>query len=113
TEQERIRKALEDANADLGEHVRERTANLAAMSEQLAGEISERKAAESTRRETAELLEATYTVAPFPIVIVGPDAEVLMWNPAGEKTFGFSETELKEKGLRLLVPAQGGEGAMR
>jgi PAS domain S-box-containing protein len=113
TEQERIRKALEDANADLGQHVRERIESLAAMSEQLASEIEVRRAAEATRREATELVEATFAVAPFPIIIVGPDAEVLRWNPAGEKTFGFSEAGLKEKGLRLLLPNEGGERAMR
>ncbi len=72
-----------------------------------------RRAAEATRREATELVEATFAVAPFPIIIVGPDAEVLRWNPAGEKTFGFSEAGLKEKGLRLLLPNEGGERAMR
>jgi PAS domain S-box-containing protein len=107
TEQERIRKALEDANADLGEHVRERTASLAAMSERLAGEIAERKTAESTRRETAELLQATFDTAPFPIIITGANGEVLMWNKAGASTFGYSEAELKVKGFGILVPSDG------
>ena len=113
TEQERIRKALEDANTDLEHHVRERTQSLAELAEQLASEIEVRKATEVTRREATELVEATFSVAPFPIVIVGPNAEVLRWNPAGEKTFGFSEAELKEKGLRLLLPREGGDGALR
>jgi len=107
TEQLRIRKALEDANADLGEHVRERTANLAAMTEQLAGEIAERKAAESTRREAAELLQATFDTAPFPIIITGANGEVLMWNKAGEVTFGHTEADLKAKGFGILAPSDG------
>jgi PAS domain S-box-containing protein len=113
TEQERIRKALEDANADLGEHVRERSASLAAMTEQLAAEISKRKAAEDTRRETAELLEATFGTAPFPIMITGPNGEVLMWNKAGEITFGYSEADLKARGYDLLAPRDGKKEAAK
>ena len=105
TEQERIRKALEDANADLGEHVRERSASLAAMSEQLAAEIAERNVAESTRREAAELLQATFDTAPFPIIITGTNGEVLMWNKAGEITFGYSEVDLKARGFGMLAPS--------
>ncbi|HEX4505746.1 MAG TPA: PAS domain S-box protein, partial [Alphaproteobacteria bacterium] len=105
TEKERIRKALEDANADLGEHVRERSASLAAMSEQLAGEIAERKVAESIGRETAELLQAMFDTAPYPIIITGANGEVLMWNKAGEVAFGHSDAVLKAKGFGILVPS--------
>jgi PAS domain S-box-containing protein len=92
TERRRIQRALEAANQDLELRVREGTESHAALS---------------------QLMEATFSVAPFPIVIVGPDARVLKWNAAGEKTFGFNEADLKERGLGLLVPGEGGESALR
>jgi PAS domain S-box-containing protein len=64
-------------------------------------------------REAAELLEATFSGAPFAIVIVGANENVLMWNPAAEQIFGFSEKDLKRSGLGLLLRGEGGETVRR
>jgi PAS domain S-box-containing protein len=85
TERRRVQQILEDTNQDLV--LRE--------------------------REAAELLEATFSAAPFAIVIVGANESVLMWNPAAEQIFGFSESDLKRNGLNLLLPREGGESVRR
>lgn len=90
-----------------------RAEELTLLTQRLEAEIEERKAAENTLRETKELLEATFEAAPFPIVVTKPGGEVLMWNKAGETTFGITAEELKAKGYGLLVPDDGWEEAGR
>ncbi len=104
TERMWSRQALKRANEELESRVEERTRKLVSLTERFAAEIEERKATEIMLRETTELLEATFDAAPFPIIVTTPAGEVLMWNRAGETTFGYSVAEMKSRGFGLLVP---------
>ena len=109
TERRQAQQAMTDANQELEARVQERTESLTALTERLETEIQERKAAEETRREAAELLRATFDASPFPIIITGDEAHTLMFNKAGEATFGFTEAEVIAGGPSLLVPGGGKE----
>jgi PAS domain S-box-containing protein len=112
TERRQLLRGLAEANEDLKYRVTERTERLEALAVDLEVEMQERKTAEESRREATELLEATFSAAPIPIMITGPASEVLMWNKAGEKTFGFTQDELLEKGYWPLVCRDGAEEAI-
>jgi PAS domain S-box-containing protein len=110
TERRQAQQALTDANLELEARVQERTQSLVALTGRLETEIQERKTAEETRREAAELLRATFDASPFPIIITGDKGNTLMFNKAGEATFGYTEAEVIAAGPGLLVP-DGGEEA--
>ena len=75
-----------------------------ALKESYAG--LERKVAERTEelRESNLTLEALIQASPLPIVAVDRDGSVRMWNPAAEKTFGWTEHQILGKPLALLAP---------
>jgi PAS domain S-box-containing protein len=109
TERRQAQQALTDANQALEARVQERTESLRALTRRLETEIQERKAAEETRRDATELLRATFDASPFPIIITGDEANTLMFNKAGEATFGYTEAEVIAAGPGLLVPNGGKE----
>jgi PAS domain S-box-containing protein len=113
TERRRMQQVLTDANEALEARVLERTESLTALTARLEMEILERTAAEETRREATELLEATFDSAPFPLLVTNGVGDVLMWSKAGEALFGFSEQELIAGGAVQLAPGAGDEGLSR
>jgi PAS domain S-box-containing protein len=54
----------------------------------------ERQRAEETLRKTNETLRALIQSAPLGIVAVDADSRVMLWNPAAEKMFGWTENEV-------------------
>ena len=59
-----------------------------------ARDITERRLREQELTETTRTLEAVVESSPVPIVVVGLDGLVELWNPAAEELFGWSETEV-------------------
>ncbi len=57
----------------------------------------ERQHAERTLRKTNETLQALIRSAPLGIVAVDADSRVIIWNPAAEKMFGWTEDEVLGK----------------
>jgi PAS domain S-box-containing protein len=101
TDRQHQQRRLTDANLELERRVLERTASLSDLTKRLESEIQE-------RREATELLEKTFDATPLPMMISDAKSNVLMWNKAGEKTFGFTQAEMIEGGFGLLV-ADGGQ----
>jgi two-component system, cell cycle sensor histidine kinase and response regulator CckA len=59
---------------------------------------------EQELRETSELLHAIFDAAPFAIQVVGSDMNVMMWNAAAEKLFGYESGDVIGKSMLLTVP---------
>jgi len=57
-------------------------------------DITERKQAEEALRETTQTLEAVIQASPLPIFAVDRERIVKTWNPAAERTFGWSAQEV-------------------
>ena len=57
-------------------------------------DITERKRAEEAVQEARQTLEAVVQASPLPILALNRDGSVTMWNPAAERTFGWSEQEI-------------------
>jgi PAS domain S-box-containing protein len=56
-------------------------------------DITERKRTEQALRETTQTLEAVIQASPLPIFAVDRERIVKTWNPAAERTFGWSAQE--------------------
>jgi len=84
-------------------------------------DITERKNAERTLRETNEMLEALVQASPLAIVTFDREGKVMLWNPAAERIFGWSlgevvgrfnpivQKEKKQEFLSLLERVMHGE----
>ena len=57
-------------------------------------DVSDRKQRELALRESEERLRAAIEASPVAIVELGIDSEVLMWNPAAERMFGWTAEEV-------------------
>jgi PAS domain S-box-containing protein len=68
-------------------------------------EIAERVAAEGRLRETSEILSAILTSSPVATHAFDRDRRIIVWNPASERTFGWSADELVGQPLpAAMVP---------
>jgi PAS domain S-box-containing protein len=71
-------------------------------------DITERKQLEDELRASEERFRAISTSAMDAIILVDEEDKVIYWNPAAEKTFGFTETEAAGKKLsELVIPPLG------
>jgi PAS domain S-box-containing protein len=59
-----------------------------------AQDITERKQAEETLRETNHTLQALIEASPLAIITLDSEAKVKTWNPAAEQIFGWSAGEV-------------------
>ena len=105
SEHKRAEDALHKANDLLVSDALKRAENLTELTRRLEAEIEEHRASDKSLLETKELLEATFDAAPFPIIVTKPGGDVLMWNKAGEATYGITLAELTANGYGMLVPA--------
>lgn len=70
----------------------------------LAVDISEIKRAEEELRETKDLLQALINAAPVGIDLLDRNGNILLWNPAAERIFGWSEQEVIGKFPPMVPP---------
>ncbi len=54
-------------------------------------DITERRRAEEALQEVQQTLEAVVQASPLPILALGLDGNIILWNPAAERTFGWNE----------------------
>ena len=66
-------------------------------------DVTEQRLSEEMVRATRDRLEAIVEASPLPIVVVGVQGEVLLWNRAAEQTFGWTAEETIGRRL-LCVP---------
>lgn len=57
-------------------------------------DVTDQRAQQQQLKETTERLEATIDASPDPIVCVDCSGAIQMWNPAAERTFGWTEDEV-------------------
>ena len=68
-------------------------------------EICERATAERRLRETSEILSAILTSSPVATQAFDRDRKVIVWNPASERTFGWTADEVVGRSLpEAMVP---------
>jgi len=70
-------------------------------------DITKHKQAETELQSANEILRAVFQAAPVSIKVVDRDGKVLVWNPAAERIFGWSASEII--GNRLSIVPKGKE----
>ena len=63
----------------------------------------ERKRVEEKLRETNQTLRTVIQASPMPIMALDPDGNVKMWNLAAERTFGWTEEEVRGRPLPIVA----------
>jgi PAS domain S-box-containing protein len=66
-------------------------------------DISERKRIERELRRQKEYYEALFVNSPVAVVTIGPDGNVVSWNPAAERLFGYTPAEAIGRNIDELV----------
>ena len=74
---------------------------LASVADRLAEAMGRMRAEDELRREQA-FQEALIRASPIPLFSVDHDGNVLMWNPAAERVFGWSSEEVHGEPLPIL-----------
>ncbi len=67
-------------------------------------DISERKRQEQAVRESEEKLRALMETATDAIVAAGADGNIIAWNAAAARIFGYSEDEAVGQPLEIIIP---------
>jgi two-component system, sporulation sensor kinase E len=71
-------------------------------------DITERKQLEDALRTSEEMFRAISTSAMDSIILINENDEVVYWNPAAEKIFGYTEKEAMGSNLaKLVIPPRG------
>ncbi len=83
-------------------------AQFAELSNMIRMTVQERRA-KLHAHETTELLEAVVQSSPVSIVTVNVDGKVIMWNPAAERVFGWTEEQAMGRMPPLVPPESEGQ----
>jgi PAS domain S-box-containing protein len=95
--------ALRTAKKELETRVRERTADLARVNEQLHIDITERKLVAAELLENNEKFRAITDTTSDAIVMMDDDGKISFWNPAAEKMFGYCAAEALGRDLHTFL----------
>ncbi|WP_190439756.1 PAS domain S-box protein [Trichocoleus sp. FACHB-90] len=98
--------ALKKINEELESRVEERTTLFRDANEKLQREIAERTATEEALRISNQTLETLIEASPVAIATISVDGKVMMWNPAAERLFGWSEQEVMGRPLPIVPPSE-------
>lgn len=90
--------------ASLSLAVQERTSELSRVNEQLAADIANRERMANALRASEERLLSLLAVAPDAIIAVDEHQNIIVFNQAAERMFGYSADEVLYKPLGLLLP---------
>jgi PAS domain S-box-containing protein len=66
-------------------------------------DISERKRIERELRHQKEYFEALFVNSPAAVVTIGPDGNVVSWNPSAERLFGYTQVEAVGQNIDDLI----------
>ncbi len=89
--------ALQNAFDELERRAQKKANELVVANRKLQDEIAERKRNEAAVRKSEENLRAIITASPLPIIAVTTDGLVTRWNPATERIFGWTASEVLGK----------------
>ncbi|MBW4642478.1 MAG: PAS domain S-box protein [Goleter apudmare HA4340-LM2] len=92
-----VEEALQQAYTELETRIAERT-------KELQGEIAERHQKEAELKTSEQRLALLIQQTPVGIVIWNTKWEIQEWNPAAEKIFGYSRSEVLNRHFGFLVP---------
>jgi PAS domain S-box-containing protein len=110
TEHKNTEEMLQKAHDELETRVRQRTADLAQVVEELQKEIAERKHAEESLRKAEERFRTIFENTVVGLYRTTPDGQILMANPALVKMMGYQSFEelaqlnLEKEGLDSSTP---------
>jgi PAS domain S-box-containing protein len=76
-------------------------------------DITERKRTDEALRESNAALEALFEASPLPIVSLDREGNVLMWNPAAERTFGYLQEEVLGRPMPMVPSERSDEARLR
>jgi len=101
------RKQAEEELREYREHledlVKERTAELTHVNEQLKQEIAERVQAEKALRESEEKFRAISVSAQDSIIMIDNEGNISFWNEAAERIFGYSRQEALGQEMHIFL----------
>jgi len=89
---------------ELDQRIEQRTGELAAANEELRKEITERQHAEAARRHSEEQFRNVVETATDAVVTIDDTGQILYLNPAVNRIFGYSNSELIGRSLTILMP---------
>ncbi|HSN67833.1 MAG TPA: PAS domain S-box protein, partial [Thermoanaerobaculia bacterium] len=75
-------------------------------------DVTTSRAAEDALRAANEALRAVVRSSPLPIIVLDTDLTIRLWNPAAQKTFGWSEEEVIGKRSPLITSELEAESAL-
>ena len=90
----------------LEDMVKVRTAELTALNAQLQQEIEGRKITENKLRRSEEQFRSVIETASDAIVTADSSGNIILWNKAAEKTFGYTAEEMLHKPFLGIMPEQ-------
>jgi PAS domain S-box-containing protein len=79
----------------------------------LYADVTERKIAERQLREANRILETLIHACPLPICVADQENRVELWNPAAERTFGWTAEEVIGKSVPYLPYGRPRRGMVR
>lgn len=91
---------------DLEQRVNARTQELQIANTQLKEEAHERKQAEEALKESEVRYRTVSQSASDAIISANHEGKIVGWNRSAEAIFGYSEAEVMERPLTLLMPAR-------
>jgi PAS domain S-box-containing protein len=99
TERKQVDEILHNYRAHLEDLVRERTAELARVNEQLQKDISRRRLAEKRLRESEERFRRIFEDGPLGMLILSPNYTILNMNRAIHGMLGYIDHELSGRSI--------------
>jgi PAS domain S-box-containing protein len=74
------------------------------MNRSLELEITERKRAEEKTKESESRLDAVVNTAVDTIIVIDENGIIQLFNPAAERLFGYSTSEVFDQNVKMLMP---------
>jgi PAS domain S-box-containing protein len=105
-ERKRVENELHEHCEQLEELVEKRTLALARADEQLQQESADRLRVEASLWEMQATLDGILESAMDAIVTVDGDYQIVLFNPAAERMFGYTMAEVKGRPLNHLMPSE-------